>query len=117
MHVMFRAVLYCFVGFALAVLDVRAASQAIITEFMANNSTSISDDFGDKSDWIEIYNRGTNAMDLAGWYLTDDANNLTKWQFPSTNLAANGYMIVFASNRNRRDSRFPLHTNFRLSDN
>jgi gliding motility-associated-like protein len=36
-------------------------------------------------DWIEIYNNTTNAnpQTLSGWYLSDDRNNLRKWQIPT----------------------------------
>ncbi len=104
------------IGSCVLALPARGASQVIISEFMARNSTSISDDFGDKSDWIELYNRGTNAVNLAGWSLTDTTNNLRKWQFPATNLAANAYLLIFASDRDRRAVGAALHTNFRLTD-
>ena len=34
------------------------------------------DEDGDYSDWIEIHNPTTQAIDLAGWHLTDEADNL-----------------------------------------
>ena len=55
----------------------------------------------------------TNAS-LAGWFLTDTTNNLAKWEFPATNIPPNGYLVVFASEKNRRRAGAPLHTNFRL---
>src|SRR5207253_770252 len=36
------------------------------------------------------------------------------WSFPSTNLPPNGYMLVFASGKNRRVPGAPLHTSFSL---
>ncbi len=92
------------------------ASPVIISEFMANNNTSISDVDGSKEDWIEIYNTTTTNVNLNGWFLTDATNNLRKWQFPATNLAANGYMLVFASDKNRRVPGAQLHTNFKLNN-
>jgi hypothetical protein len=79
-----------------------AASPVIITEFMANNNTSINDDFGNREDWIEIHNLTLSPVNLAGWSLTDTTNNLRLWTFPNTNIAANGYIVVFASSRDRR---------------
>ena len=55
-------------------------------------------------------------MNLLGWYLTDSAGNPTKWRFPTTNLNANSYMVVFASNKDRRTPGRPLHTSFKLND-
>jgi len=85
-----------------------------ITEFAAVNDGPFTDEDGDFSDWIEIHNAGTNVVNLLDWSLTDNAADLTRWQFPATNLAPNAYLVVFASNKNRRTAGAPLHTNFRL---
>ncbi len=86
-----------------------------ISEFMADNDgAKISDNDGDKSDWIELYNpSGTVAM-LQGYYLTDDPADKQKWAFPNVSLAPGAYMIVFASGKDRRVAGSPLHTNFSL---
>ena len=60
-------------------------------------------------------NGGTSSVNVGGWYLTDDPNNLIKWQFPSTTIAAGGYLTVFASGKDRRVSGQELHTNFTLN--
>ncbi|MGE5294971.1 MAG: CotH kinase family protein, partial [Solirubrobacterales bacterium] len=79
------------------------------------NETGYSDEDRDESDWIEIHNVGTTAADLEGWYLTDAADNLTKWQFPAVTLETDGYLVVFASGKDRQDPAGKLHTNFKLS--
>jgi hypothetical protein len=89
------------------------SGKLLITEFMASNSSALSDEDGDHSDWIEIYNPGTSAVDLSGWSLTDDAANLTKWVFPAVVINPGAYLVVFASDKNR--ATLPLHTNFKLS--
>jgi len=76
------------------------------------------DEDGDPEDWIELYNPGASAIDIGGYYLTDYATDLTKWSFPlPTTIPANGYLVVFASNKNRAISGQELHTNFRLNNN
>jgi hypothetical protein len=92
-----------------------ASGQVRITEFMASNSHTLADEDGDYSDWIEIQNTATTNVNLLNWYLADKPSNLTKWAFPSTNLPPGNFMIVFASNKNRRTPGKPLHTNFKLS--
>lgn len=87
----------------------------VITEFMASNKTVLADEDGSFSDWLEIYNPEDTTQDLAGWYLTDSAKKPTKWQFPAVTLAPRGYLVVFASGKDRRDPTKPLHTNFDLS--
>jgi len=91
-----------------------AADTLLITEFMAANSATLTDEDGAYSDWVEIYNAGTNTVNIGGWYLTDDAGNLTKWQFPATNLAPHTFMVVFCSSKDRRVPGRPLHTSFAL---
>src|SRR5437667_5830426 len=83
----------------LASLPVLADDNVFISEFMAVNDSTLADEDGDFSDWIEIHNGGTNAVNLNGWFLTDKISQLTEWRFPSTNLAPNGYLIVFASGK------------------
>src|SRR5262245_45842235 len=95
------------------VLTTRAADNVLITEFMAVNDGVLRDEDGDAEDWIEIHNAGTNTVNLLGWFLTDKVSQLNQWSFPSTNLPPNGYMIVWASSKNRRVPGAPLHTNFR----
>ena len=51
----------------------------IISEFMARNSSTILDGNNDSSDWIEIHNPTDTTVNLDGWYLTDNKNDLTKW--------------------------------------
>jgi hypothetical protein len=86
-----------------------------ISEFMTSNTRTLADDFGLYSDWIEIANAGSTAVNLDGWFLTDTTNNYTKWRFPETNLPPGGFLVVFASEENRRVPGAPLHTNFRLA--
>lgn len=91
------------------------AATPVISEFLASNSGGLDDADGDSSDWIEIYNPTTTAVDLGGWSLTDDATNLTRWTFPSTTLGPTDSIVVFASGKNRAISGAELHTNFKLS--
>lgn len=86
----------------------------IITEFVASNRDSLIDSDGDSSDWIEIYNPADEVVNLDGWFLTDDLDDLTKWQFPAIELEPGGYLVVFASGRDLRDPAGQLHTSFSL---
>ena len=87
-----------------------------ISEFMASNTSALLDEDNDSSDWIEIFNDQNEELNLAGWHLTDNAGDLTKWQFPSRVIPGNGRLVVFASAKNRAGANDPeLHTNFNLS--
>jgi hypothetical protein len=96
-------------------LTVRSASaNLVISEFLASNGGNIQDEDGDFSDWLEIHNDGNSPVDLDGLTLTDDQAVPDKWTFPSVTLAANEYLVVFCSNKNRFDPLSTLHTNFAL---
>ena len=85
-----------------------------ISEFMAANKATLSDSFGDSSDWIEIRNGTAAPVNLAGWSLAIDRTNLTQWTFPNYLLLAGDYVVVFASGRNLSAVTNELHTNFKL---
>jgi hypothetical protein len=89
-------------------------AQVVISEFMASNFRTLADEDGDYSDWVELYNAGREEVDLNGWFLTDDAAQLTKWRLPGTNLPPNQHLVIFASGKSRRTAGRPLHTNFKL---
>jgi hypothetical protein len=91
-----------------------ACAQLRISEFMASNTRTLADENGSYEDWIEIQNISTATVNLFDWALTDSSGNLTKWKFPSTNLPPGGFLVVFASNKDRRTAGAPLHTNFKL---
>ena len=93
----------------------RLPAQVVLSEFQAANITTLRDEEGDTEDWIELCNLSNAPVNIGGWYLTDDRGQLNKWQLPSTNLAAGQFLVVFASNKDRRVPGAPLHTNFKLS--
>jgi hypothetical protein len=94
--------------------EASADPTVVISEFRAINNSTLADEDGTYADWIELYNTSTNAVNLGGWYLANKATNLTHWMFPSTNLGPSQFLVVFASNKDRRVSGAPLHTNFKL---
>ena len=82
---------------------------------MASNTSTLADEDGDFSDWIEIQNTSDTSVDLLNWSLTDSSGNPAGWRFPATNMAPKSFMIVFASGKNRAVAGQELHTNFKLS--
>ena len=95
-----------------------------ISEFQAKNLATLNDEQLTSSDWIEIHNDGDAEVNLQGYYLTDDPENLDKWVFPSLSVAPGKAITVFASGKDQhtaqtvfqRDNPIkPTHTNFRLS--
>jgi hypothetical protein len=90
-----------------------SAQNIVINEVMASNQKTIFDDDGDASDWIEVYNPGSDPVNLSGYGLSDDPLDSLKWRFGSTILASGGHLVIFASNKNRYTAN--LHTNFKIS--
>jgi hypothetical protein len=92
-------------------------SGLFINEFMASNLNWIADNDEDYEDWIEIYNPNDSSLNLAGFYITDNIDELTKWQIPfgfpdSTTVDSAGYLILWADNQPWEG---PLHLGFKLS--
>jgi len=84
----------------------------VINELMASNNRCIQDPQGQYDDWIEIYNYGSQILDLGGLYLTDDLSVPDKWQIPSaTIILAGGYRLIWADD-DTADAG--LHANFKL---
>jgi hypothetical protein len=86
----------------------------VLSEIMAENDNGIHDEDGETSDWIELYNAGSDVVNLNGWFLTDDVLNPTKWRIPPATVAPSGYLLIWASEKNRTNNPLAFHTNFRL---
>jgi hypothetical protein len=76
-----------------------ARAEPVISEFMASNKTVLADGHGNDSDWVEIWNEGGVAANLADWKLTDSASNPSKFTFPSITVAPGQRLVVMCSNR------------------
>jgi hypothetical protein len=92
------------------------AAAGVINEVMAVNATGLLDLDLDTSDWIEIHNPDPTPLDLTGWHLTDDDEQLDQWTFPAgATVPENGYLVVFASVKDLTSDLNELHTNFRIN--
>ncbi|MFT5187613.1 MAG: hypothetical protein ACI957_000628 [Verrucomicrobiales bacterium] len=102
---------------SLCAIATTATAAPIINEVMASNGVTLADEDGDFPDWLELYNPDNAAYALDGHYLTDDEGNLERWALPDLEIPAKGYLVIFASGKNRRDAEMELHTNFGISGN
>lgn len=84
-----------------------------VSELMAKNRATLTDEDGDYSDWIELQNYGSESVSVKGLYLSDKSGSMG-WQLPETELGAGEFLTVFASGKNRTDDI--LHTDFSLSE-
>ncbi len=89
----------------------------VINEFLASNDACCADEYGEFDDWLELYNYGTDTIDIAGFYFSDDPAEINKWQIPSTDHAKTkippkGFLVLWADGQPEQGV---LHLNFKLS--
>ena len=69
------------------------------------NFGDVFDEDGDAPDWVELYNAGAVAVDLAGWKLTDSPLGMPvdgAWTFGPYALQPGEHLLVFCSGKNRQ---------------
>ena len=93
----FKIILACFY-FSIQTIQ----AQIVINEGSNKNYSTIADEDGDFPDWIELYNAGTDTVQLLNYALTDDTTSPAKWTFPNINILPGEYKIVFCSDKNRK---------------
>lgn len=104
-----------FLLFSILFLSVyKSQSQVVINEYSCSNVSGVTDAYGQREDWVELYNTTSNVVNLTGWYLSDKSTNLTKWMIPSGSINANGFKMVFCSKRNTVNGN-EYHPNFSLT--
>ncbi len=96
-----------------SVFNICYAQDIVINEIMTSNGNTIEDDFGDYSDWVELYNNTSEEININLWSLSDDEGNMDKWQFPDTTIFPNEYLLVFCSGRDTLSVY--LHSSFKLN--
>lgn len=101
---------------AAAALTGPVAAHPVITEFLAENDRGLRDADQQRQDWIEIHNPGPGAVDLSGYYLSDDPLLPQKWAFPPRVVEAGGFVTVFASGPGAASGPGELHAGFKLNN-
>lgn len=86
--------------------------QIWINEVMAQNNASWADESGTYPDWVELYNPNDQAVDLSGWWMSDDADDPYDWKIPDgVTIPEHGYLIVFCDDD---VDEGPLHASFHI---
>ena len=93
------------------------AQEVKINEVSSSNSNVIQDIDGDYPDWIELFNNSSTLINLSSFYLTDDEDELTKWQFPNVELEPDSLLLIFASGKDRSETVQHWETIIREGDN
>ena len=83
-----------------------------ITEIMVDNESSVVDDYGRHSSWVEVMNISQGTVNYGGCYFSDDLNDLTKSQIPgsdkATSLKPRQVTLFYATGRGE-DGTFYLN--------
>lgn len=95
-----------------------SAQNVVINEICSRNYKCFEDETEKFRDWVEFYNDGSSAVDLGGMYLTDNLNNLTKFQIPTndpseTTIDPDEYLIFFFDDETYKG---PRHVSFKLNN-
>ncbi len=100
---------------AMCLCTLHISAQVLINEICASNMNGLSDNYGDREDWIELYNSSASTVNIGGWFLSDDPVNPQKWVIPSgQTIAAGAYRTVFCSGKDVIAGTY-IHTNFKIT--
>ncbi len=81
-------------------------------------TNSLTDRFGDRDAWVELFNGGTNAVNLGGWFLADNFTNLAQWTIPANTILNPGQLrLVWLDGEPGESDAAELHAGFRPATN
>lgn len=90
-----------------------ATDSVRISEVLRKNRFGITDEDGDRYEWVELHNYSDTAVSLRGYYLSDNSSKPDKWALPDITLGADEYIIIFLSGKDRTEGE--KHASFGLS--
>lgn len=86
-----------------------------LNELQSDNVSGPVDQQGRHAPWVEIFNSGTNAVNLGGLGLSDSYINLTRWSFPTNiMLPPKSFVKVWLDGQTGQSTSQDLHANFRI---
>ena len=65
-------------------------------------------------DWVELYNDSSEDIDISGYYLSDDKNDMKKWKIKDGKLAAHNTLLIVMKDNNEESALKRQQTNFKL---
>lgn len=86
------------------------AAALFVNELMASNSLAIADDSGEYDDWIELYNGTDHAVELEGYYISDDPNDHYRKRLPAgLTIEPDGVLLLWADGQPEQgDTHLPF---------
>lgn len=80
----------------------------VINELMAANVGDVISPAINFDSWIELYNPSDEDVSLVGMYLSDDVNNLKRWEIPHGTVPAKGYLVLWLGSDQIDDWQAPF---------
>ena len=82
----------------------------VVNELMASNVGVVMSPATNFDSWIEVYNPGTEAVNLSGMYLSNDESNLTFWRMPANvgTVPAKGFLVIWLGSDDIRSNQAPF---------
>ena len=92
-----RLLVICIVYF----LPLMTFGQLVINEFCSKGSV---EDFDvENNDWIELINTSSSTLNLSNYSLSDNINNISKWNFSSGELDSMQKILILCSGKDRKE--------------
>lgn len=84
-----------------------------LNEINPANSNGITDHLGHHAAWAELYNSGSTAISLSGYYLSPSYSNLTQWALPSgATIQPGQFLVVYLDGQPGESTATEFHTSF-----
>ncbi|MBN2805264.1 MAG: CotH kinase family protein [Prolixibacteraceae bacterium] len=90
--------------------------QIVVNEVLSSNASGITDEDGDFTDWIELYNASEASINLEGYSINDDLVDTLGWVFPAIDMAPGSHLLLYASGKDRRTFGLHLRTVIQQGD-
>ncbi len=80
------------------------SSDIVINEIGASSFKNYFDEDHDDSDWIELYNKSDDTINIKDYKIYDKNKVDKAWVFPDTVIYPKGFLRIFASDKDRTSS-------------
>lgn len=110
-----RLILSAVLLFSGLALGAQNLSDLRIGEVLVENTNGLTDGYGQRTGWIEIFNNSYGSVKFAGCYLSDDKDNLRKYHIPASDASTilkPRQSVVFYTSGNASQGTY--YTNFTL---